>query len=146
MTYDRETREAIKALKDKIDANAAIEVWEKALNSTWLRSPVWVHGDVSPGNLLVQEGRLSAVIDFGQLTIGDPACDFAIAWTFFHGKSREVFRERLILDDETWARGSAWALWKALIVASGITEANNFESKRCWIIIKEVLEDHMRRT
>lgn len=63
--YDSETRKAIAILKGKIDADAAIEVWEAALTTYWQNSPVWVHGDISPGNLLVQEGRLCAVIDFG---------------------------------------------------------------------------------
>ena len=89
---------AIAALKDKIDIDAATEVWEMALATTWRRSPVWVHGDVSVGNLLVQEGCLCGVIDFGQLTVGDPACDLAIAWTLFGGKSAEIFRAVLPLD------------------------------------------------
>jgi aminoglycoside phosphotransferase (APT) family kinase protein len=94
---------------------------------------------VSAGNLLVQEGKLSAVIDFGQLAIGDPACDLAIAWTLFHGESREIFRTTLKLDDATWARGRAWALWKALIVAAGLTNPNNAESARCWHILNELI-------
>jgi aminoglycoside phosphotransferase (APT) family kinase protein len=77
------TRQAIAALKGKIDTNTATEVWEAALATSWHREPVWVHGDVSAGNLLVLEGQLSAAIDFGGLAIGDPACDLAIAWTFF---------------------------------------------------------------
>lgn len=140
--YDSETRKAIAALKGKIDANAAIEVWEKALAISWQHSPVWVHGDISPGNLLVQEGSLCAVIDFGQLAIGDPACDLAIAWTFFESESREVFRTMLLLDAGTWARGRAWALWKALIVAAGFTSPNNAEALQCWRIIDEVIADH----
>lgn len=140
--YDSETRKAIAALKDKVDADAAIEVWEKALATSWQHSPVWVHGDISPGNLLVQEGSLCAVIDFGQLAIGDPACDLAIAWTFFRDESREVFRTMLPLDAETWARGRAWALWKALIVAAGFTNPNNAEALQCWRIIDEVIADH----
>ena len=64
-------------------------------------SYVWVHGDISPGNLLVQEGQLCAVIDFGQLTMGDPASDLAIAWTFFNDESRELFRKTLPLDSGT---------------------------------------------
>ena len=58
-------------------------IWEAALCSEWKRPPVWVHGDISIGNLLVKEGRLTAVIDFGSLGVGDPACDLVIAWTFF---------------------------------------------------------------
>lgn len=77
---------------------------------------VWVHGDVTPTNLLVREGRLSAVIDFGAMAVGDPACDLMIAWTFFGGAERSVFRDALGLDDGTWERGRGWALWKALLV------------------------------
>lgn len=140
--YDTETRKAIEALKDKIDVATAIEIWEAALATTWSKKPVWVHGDMSAGNLLVKEGRLSAVIDFGQLAVGDPACDLAIAWTLFKGKSRAVFYDNLPLDAETWARGRAWTLWKALVVAAGFTNPNNAESTKCWRIIDEVLMDH----
>ena len=144
-TYDAETREAIAALKGKIDVDAAAEVWETAFATTWHGAPVWVHGDVSAGNLLVQEGRLCAVIDFGQLTVGDPACDLAIAWTLFKGESREVFHTMLPLDAGTWARGRAWTLWKALIIAAGLTDTNAVEGGQCWRIIDEVLTDHRRK-
>jgi aminoglycoside phosphotransferase (APT) family kinase protein len=139
--YDAETRKAIVALTGKIDVDAATEVWKTALATSWNKTPVWVHGDMSEGNLLVKEGRLSGVIDFGQLAVGDPACDLAITWTFFKGKSRQAFRDHILLDEETWARGRAWTLWKALIVAAGFTNPNNAESGKCWRIIDEVLAD-----
>lgn len=139
--YDRQTRQAISALKAKVDGDAAIAVWEAALASTWPRPPVWVHGDVSPGNLLVRVGRLSAVIDFGQLGVGDPACDVAIAWTFFEGASRQAFREALPLDTETWARGRGWALWKALIVTAGLVETTKTEAAHSRRTVNEVLND-----
>jgi aminoglycoside phosphotransferase (APT) family kinase protein len=141
-TYDHETRHAIDFLRDKIDTQTAVALWEEALKTTWTKSPVWVHGDISPGNLLVNNGKLSAVIDFGQLTVGDPACDLAIAWTFFKGKSRKVFKTLLPLDAATWARGRAWTLWKALMTAAGSTNPNNFEAKNCWHIIDSVLTEH----
>lgn len=97
------------------------------------------NGDVAPGNLLLQNGKIHAVIDFGQLCIGDPACDLAIAWTLFNGKSREVFQEQIKLDAGTWARGRAWALWKALITAAGLIGGNNFEAQRCRKIINNIL-------
>lgn len=137
--YDDETRRAISALKDKIDVKAITEIWETALATNWQKKPVWVHGDISPGNLLVRNGHLHAVIDFGQMAIGDPACDLAIAWTFFKGKNREVFYETIQLDDATWARARGWVLWKALIVAAGFTNPNNFESCKCWEILENVL-------
>jgi aminoglycoside phosphotransferase (APT) family kinase protein len=114
-TYDGDARAAIAALNGEIDTAAATSVWEAALAAPWHGPAVWVHGDVTAANLLVRCGRLSAVIDFGCSTVGDPACDMAIAWTFFHGDSRDAFRERLAVDDATWARGRGWALWKAMI-------------------------------
>lgn len=140
--YDEETRKAITLLAGKVDVVAATKVWDAALETTWQKSPVWVHGDVSMGNLLVHNGRLCAVIDFGQLTLGDPACDLAIAWNFFQGESREVFRNTLALDKNTWARARGWTLWKALIVVAGITEANSSESDQWWRIIHDVLAEH----
>lgn len=140
--YDSETRRSIASLKDKIYVTAATEVWESALLTSWKNPPVWVHGDISAGNLLVHNGKLSAVIDFGQLAVGDPACDLAINWTLFHGKSRKAFKKALPLDKGTWARARGWTLWKALVVAAGFTNPNNTESSQCWHIIDEVLADH----
>jgi aminoglycoside phosphotransferase (APT) family kinase protein len=139
--YDAETRQAIELLKNDIDASLAIELWETALSTKWRAEPVWVHGDISVGNLLVSNGQLSAVIDFGQLAVGDPACDLAIAWTFFEEKSREAFFQTLQLDKDTVARGRAWALWKALILVSGIATSSN-TVKQVWLrVISEVMKD-----
>ena len=138
-TYDAETRQAIAALKGKLDTKAATDVWEVALKATWNRPPVWLHGDMSAGNLLIQEGRLSAVIDFGMMGVGDPACDLSIAWTLFGRESRETFRAMLPLDPGTWARGRGWTLWKALIVAAGLSETNAVEAAQPWRVIDEVL-------
>lgn len=140
--YDAETREAIELLKNDIDVLLAIEIWEMALSTKWRTEPVWVHGDISIGNLLVSNGQLSAVIDFGQLAVGDPACDLAIAWVFFEEKSREAFFQTLQLDKATVARGRAWALWKALILVSGIATSSNTD-KQAWLrVISEVIKDH----
>ncbi|WP_445296569.1 aminoglycoside phosphotransferase family protein [Chitinimonas sp. PSY-7] len=144
--YDAETRAAIAALKSKIDAAVATEVWEAALKTIWRDPPVWVHGDISPGNLLVKAGKLNAVIDFGQLTVGDPACDLAIAWTFFTGESREAFRTMLPFDPGTWARARAWTLWKCLIIAAGLIDSNDTEAAQPLRIINEVLTDHRVKT
>jgi aminoglycoside phosphotransferase (APT) family kinase protein len=113
--YDADSRRSIELLADDIDAEAATEAWDAALASVWDRPPVWVHGDVSPSNLLVVDGVLRAVIDFGCAGVGDPACDLVMAWTFFSGESGDEFRRRLPFDDATWARARGWALWKALI-------------------------------
>ena len=113
--YDAECRTSIGDAADEIDVGAAGDVWQAALASAWERPPVWVHGDVAPTNLLVKDGVLEAVIDFGCMAAGDPACDLVMAWTFFDDESRSVFRDTIDLDDATWSRARGWALWKALI-------------------------------
>ena len=115
-TYDRQTRQLIRLTAGDVDATAATAVWDAAQASAWERSPVWVHGDVTGSNLLVAAGTLHAVIDFGGLAVGDPACDLVMAWTFFTGDSAAAFRRGLPLDEESWARGRGWALWKALLM------------------------------
>jgi aminoglycoside phosphotransferase (APT) family kinase protein len=149
--YDAETRAAIRLLADEINTEAVTAVWEAALASTWDRAPVWVHGDLAASNLLVEGGELRAVIDFGCAAVGDPACDLVVAWTFFAGQSREVFRRQLPLDDATWARGRGWALWKALITVArhkrGGSDADAAARRFGWRIstleiIDIVLADH----
>ncbi|MBO9045092.1 aminoglycoside phosphotransferase family protein [Curtobacterium flaccumfaciens] len=103
-----------------VDRGACERVWAEALASRWDAPAVWFHGDVAPGNLLVDEtGRLCAVIDFGTRGVGDPACDLVLAWTMLDGPARRVFRQAVDLDDDTWARARGWALWKALIMLAG---------------------------
>jgi aminoglycoside phosphotransferase (APT) family kinase protein len=139
-TYDAETRTAIAALGDRIDARAVTGVWEAALSATWRGPPVWVHGDISAGNLLVKDGRLSAVIDFGCCGVGDPACDLAIAWTVFEGEAREAFRAALTLDAATWARGRGWTLWKVLIVWAALS-ANPLDVDRSPRIVEDLVAE-----
>lgn len=104
---DASTREAIAALDGLLDTAKATAAWD--------RTPVWLHGDLQAGNLLVQRGRLNAVIDFGGLGVGDPACDVMVAWSFFTADARAAFRAALAVDDATWARGRGWALSFGLI-------------------------------
>jgi aminoglycoside phosphotransferase (APT) family kinase protein len=117
-TYEAETLQAIAALDGAIDRPAVERVWSEAMASSWEGEPVWVHGDVAAGNLLVRDGDLAAVLDFGSSGVGDPACDCVIAWTFLRGAARARFEAELEADDATWARGRGWALWKALITRS----------------------------
>lgn len=140
IVYDGETRRAIADLARRIDTAAVTAVWDAALAARWCGSPVWVHGDVSSGNLLVEDGRLSAVIDFGCSAVGDPACDLAIAWTFLAGASREAFRAALPVDPRTWARGRGWALWKALITFD--QPASPAVARPPPRVVDEVLADH----
>jgi aminoglycoside phosphotransferase (APT) family kinase protein len=113
---DSATRTAISQLHDDIDTARALAVWEHAIALPEPSDgPLWCHGDLSPGNLLVRDGRLAAVIDFGGVGVGDPTVDLVVAWNLLQGDSREVFRAALDVDDETWDRGRAWAMSIALI-------------------------------
>tara|TARA_B100000959_G_scaffold167192_2_gene175062 strand:+ start:6894 stop:7823 length:930 start_codon:yes stop_codon:yes gene_type:complete len=139
--YDAQIRECFDGLQDDIDVEAVAAVWESALGAKWSGPAEWLHGDVGADNLLVNEGRLSAVIDFGQLAAGDPACDVTIAWTFFSGTSREVFFKRLSVDNATWLRGRGWAVWKAMLVFRANRYSDPFESARAKQVIEDVLSD-----
>ena len=113
--YIEEFEQALTQLPAGPQRNHYQDIWTTALATKWEKKPVWVHGDIAVGNLLVNDGHLSGVIDFGILGTGDPACDLVMAWTFFDSKSRKAFKEEMGLDDTTWQRGKGWALWKALI-------------------------------
>lgn len=112
---DEQVRESITQLGDRIDGDATLRSWQESLDApAWDGPEVWVHGDLLPGNLLVVDGRLSAVIDFGALNLGDPACDLQPAWNLFAGDSRRRFRAELGVDDASWLRGRGWALNQAV--------------------------------
>lgn len=143
-TYDAETRRALELLRAEIDSAAAQAIWTSALDVSWVGDPVWVHGDVAPGNLLVKEGALCGVIDFGCSAVGDPACDLVIAWTYFSGEGRRVFAEGLPLDRGTWARARGWALWKALITIAGIGGTDPNQVERAKLTLEEILDDPVR--
>jgi aminoglycoside phosphotransferase (APT) family kinase protein len=138
-TYDAETRRSIDALRDEIDVNLPTAIWEEALAATWQEPPVWVHGDVAVANLLVQDGRLSAVIDFGCSAVGDPACDTVIAWTFFSGSRREAFLNKLPVEPGAWTRVRGWALWIALILIAGYRTTDEGKANEARRILTEVL-------
>ncbi len=113
--YDEQVRRSIVQLGERIDAPAALRSWQESLEAApWEGAQVWVHGDLLPGNLLVVDGRLSAVIDFGGLNVGDPACDLQPAWNVFAGHSRLRFRAELGADEASWLRGRGWALYQAV--------------------------------
>lgn len=120
-TRDVATRASIATLDDPVEAAAATRAWEEALGApTWDGPPTWIHGDLHAGNILLTHGTVSAVIDFGGLAIGDPACDLMAAWTFLPARAREVFRAALAaagvaVADSAWARARGWALSMAVI-------------------------------
>ena len=113
--YDAETRRAVETLGDRVDGPLCLSIWDNAIATAWPNAPVWLHGDIAPGNLLLEGDRLTAVIDFGCCGVGDPACDYALAFTHFDANARDTFQRQLNIDTGTLLRAQAWALWKALI-------------------------------
>ncbi|MBB4571126.1 aminoglycoside phosphotransferase family protein [Rhizobium leucaenae] len=116
--YDAQTRSCLAKLSGVVDTDRLGHIWKAALRSRWTRPAVWVHGDIASGNLLVRDGRLHAVIDFGSSAVGDPACDLVINWTMFDVPARRRFRTHYPADADTWARARGWCIWKAMLVLS----------------------------
>jgi aminoglycoside phosphotransferase (APT) family kinase protein len=134
------TRASIDSLAGVIDEHAATAAWERALQApAWDGPPVWVHGDLSPGNLLVADGHLSAVIDFGCLGVGDPACDLIVAWNLLPAPARDVYRDALGVDEATWQRGRGWALSIALGQLSYYAETNPPLADSARHVLRELL-------
>ncbi|MEE6449199.1 aminoglycoside phosphotransferase family protein [Gottfriedia acidiceleris] len=139
--YDKETRDSIDQTKELFNKDLLTDIWQLALSSKWEREPVWVHGDIAPGNLLVKNGKLCAVIDFGILGVGDPSCDAAMAWTFFDTNSRNVFKNVLNFDENTWHRARGWALWKALITFNANKEHDTTIREESFNTINVIMND-----
>jgi aminoglycoside phosphotransferase (APT) family kinase protein len=119
------TREAISAARGVIDSDAAAAVWDLALEAPmWAGAPVWVHADLLRPNVLVRDGRICAVIDFGAAGVGDPAADVIAAWTVFGPRGREEFRDSLDVDDGTWSRARGFALHQAAMIIPYYRETN----------------------
>ncbi len=152
-TWDEQTRQTLDELGDAIDTRAALDVWEAALDARREAPAVWAHGDVTGTNLLVCDGHLAGVLDFGCSAVGDPACDLTIAWTFFGGESRAFFKRSVPVEASAWTRGRGWALWKALLhVAadrSKLGQGQRLDRRAGWRlsardVIAEVIDDHRR--
>ncbi len=140
---DTPTRAAIGSLHSTLDTRAVTAVWEATLDApVWPGPPVWLHGDILPGNLLARAGRLTGVIDFGGLGVGDPACDVMVAWTVLSTESRDVFRAVVGIDDATWARGRGWALSFGLIALAYYQVSNPTLAGLARRAIDETLADH----
>ncbi|GAB3923760.1 aminoglycoside phosphotransferase family protein [Kribbella albertanoniae] len=117
VSMDSSTREAIAELDGLIDARAALASWEESLAAPYDGREVWVHSDLTPGNLLVSaEGRLTAVLDFETCGVGDPSCDLFPAWHLLPANVHDEFRTALDVDDATWLRGRGRVLSQAVIV------------------------------
>jgi aminoglycoside phosphotransferase (APT) family kinase protein len=139
---DEETRSAIETCHGVIDIDRVSVAWARSLEVTpWNGEPVWIHGDLLKPNLLVQDGRLCAVIDFGGVGIGDPAADVVPAWSVFNSIGREIFRQALDVDDDTWSRARGYALHQALMIIPYYSETNPEFVTMAQRIVSEVLAD-----
>lgn len=140
---DDAVRSAIASLADELDVRAVTAAWEEALEAPdWERPPVWIHGDLSDGNLLAHRGRFSGVIDWGGIAAADPACDLMVAWSFLPRDAREIFRAALAVDDATWARARGWALSVALIALPYYWTTNPVRVAVSLRRLEQVLADH----
>ncbi|MFG3305073.1 aminoglycoside phosphotransferase family protein [Streptomyces wuyuanensis] len=140
---DADTRAAIGALGGIVDAGAAVAAWEAALRAPgWDGPRVWVHADLQPGNLLLEEGRLGAVIDFGCLGLGEPAVDLIVAWYVLDAEARPLFRAALGADEATWARGRGWALSIALMELRHYRVTNPRMAAVARHVVHEALGEH----
>lgn len=137
---DDQTRTALDSLRGEVDSLAATTRWEAALEASPSRGPAaWIHGDLHPTNILVRDQRVAAVIDFGGLAVGDPACDLMAAWTVFSADARARFRNALAVDDAAWTRGRGWALSVALIALPSYRDTNPVFARIARHTIDEVL-------
>lgn len=143
---DAYTRDAIARSAGLVDVEAVIAAWDAALAApAWDREPVWIHGDLLPGNVLARDGRVCAVIDWGPSGVGDPAAELIVAWSLFSGASRAAFRSALGVDDATWARGRGWALPTAMLELPYYLRTNPGLAARARRQLAEVLADAGRR-
>lgn len=140
---DEVTRTSIKELEGMIDTETALKVWEAALElPTWQKPPVWIHGDLHYGNMLAHKGTLTAIIDFGAMRVGDPACDLMTAWNLFTADIRKTYHSALAVDDATWLRGRAWALSVAVHALPYYKDSNPFLANLSRYTINEVVTDY----
>jgi aminoglycoside phosphotransferase (APT) family kinase protein len=139
---DAVTREVIESARGVIDGDAAVAAWERALRApAWAGSPVWIHSDLLRPNVLVRDGRVCAVIDFGGVGVGDLAADVIAAWSVFGRAGRGVFRAALEVDDGTWERARGFALHQAALIVPYYGETNPGFAASARRTIEEVLAD-----
>jgi aminoglycoside phosphotransferase (APT) family kinase protein len=142
ITRDAAVRAALAALPDLVDVDRATAAWEAACHAPpWAEPPVWIHGDLTPGNLLVWQGHLHAAIDFGGLAVGDPACDLMVAWNLLDSATRPILRAHLAIDHASWLRGMGWALSMALIALPYYRHTNLPIVPLSFRVLDEILND-----
>ncbi|GAB2472523.1 hypothetical protein GCM10027063_11750 [Promicromonospora xylanilytica] len=145
---DDDVRAAVVASGDRVDGPAVTKAWERVLDARPAPDGSWIHGDLLPGNLLAHEGRMTAVIDWGGVGVGDPAADLIPAWTQFDGGERAAFREAaadgLTDPDDAWERARGWVLVQAVIAIPYYWDRWPAFARACRHRIVSVLEDRAR--
>jgi aminoglycoside phosphotransferase (APT) family kinase protein len=140
---DIQTRAAIESLNGILETAPLTRAWNAALEvAPWDKPPVWLHGDIHAGNLLTKQGRVTAVIDFGGLGIGDPACDLMFAWNLLSADTRATLRLQQTVDAATWDRARGWALSVAVVALPYYLETNPTLVAISRHAISQVLADH----
>lgn len=137
--YGDEVATSLSLLKGKAEAERCLKIWQEGMRSVWTDLPVWFHGDLAVGNVLMTGEKVSALIDFGACGVGDPACDYAIAWTYFDADERQHFRASIEVDEGTWRRAKSWALWKALasLAGSSAPDTNGIQARALGEILRD---------
>jgi aminoglycoside phosphotransferase (APT) family kinase protein len=133
-----ERDDAIRYWLARFDGSSAVTTeWERALAAPpWDGAPVWHHGDLDVRNWLVRDGRISGVIDWGEMGVGDPACDVMVAWKLHSREALDAFRHALPTDDATWERARGWALSQAVAILAYYSPANNptiYHEAQSWL-------------
>ncbi|WP_162801681.1 aminoglycoside phosphotransferase family protein [Candidatus Chromulinivorax destructor] len=140
--YHKQTMDALQKLSNFIDIQPYEILWNEALHSNYQGQPVWIHGDMSAENLLIENKKLKAVVGFSSIAQGDPAYDLTIAWTFFDAQSRKIFRSNLSFDDCTWVRAQALAMCKSLITLAYMQDLQSPAAIDHFNILQAVIDDH----
>jgi aminoglycoside phosphotransferase (APT) family kinase protein len=136
---DERVRRDLAQLEREIDVGAILCVWDESLAApTWDEPGAWLHGDLHPSNLLVRDGRIVAVLDFGLLGVGDPAADLFVGWSLLDAPSRAVFQEAAQADSAMWMRGRGWAVFNAVIALAFYRDSNPVLSKMAGRTLAEV--------
>lgn len=144
---DLSIADAIEFLADQFDPTLLQHIWTTCVNiPPYHGEGVWLHGDLIPTNLLVENGMLTAVIDFGLVAVGDPAVDYIPAWAVLRGDARHRFRALLDIDEASWQRGRGFAFSQALRIVPYYHKSNPAFAEMGLATIREIVEDVRRKT
>jgi aminoglycoside phosphotransferase (APT) family kinase protein len=141
---DEPTRAAITASEGLVDTDALHHIWAATISIPGSTRAAWAHGDLSPGNVLIDQGRLRAVIDFGAFGVGDPTVDLVVAWNLLPAAARPILRAALDVDESTWARGRGWALSIAAIQLPYYLDTNPVLAANSRHVLDQIVADQHR--